>query len=243
MAETAAGEGGWGKLTLPETEEEGAAEAARTAKEGRSAKEIAREVSRAVGGKIAPAAGKAAEAMRSGVDQAARALSDPAEAGAKEMDALADLPEVEGDDPLLSLGTRLDREADFYRGIALRQLARAAWMDRISVIGAVVAAIGVAVLAAIAGFRALFAPDGAWHVAALLGVGAFLLLVSSLTLGRVASRIRAGQAQSAREAFARADLAELRLHRIGALLALRSVDAAAFGEVLRALEGDIRVAK
>jgi hypothetical protein len=123
----------------------------------------------------------------------------------------------------------------------MRQLTRAAWMDRISMLGGVGTFIGVLVLAVIAAFRALFAnTTGAsgFGVAVLLGVGAVLTAGGSFLLSRVAGRIRHGEI--AREALARADLCELRLHRIGVVLELRSVDAESYKASLGQLESEIR---
>ncbi|MDI1430885.1 hypothetical protein [Polyangium sorediatum] len=239
MEETTRAErGGWGKVA---TAEEGDAEPKAPRIKDR-AKTIARDVGAAIEGRVAPAADRAARAVKSGAGTALRALEDPTAAQASEILAQADLPEVVGEDPLAELAVRLDREADLHRGIAMRQHARAAWMDRLGAIGAVVALVGIVVLASIAGFRALFAPEGALLASLLLGVGALLLLLGVFALARATARIRAGQAQSAREALVRSDLAEARLHRVAALLALRQLDPEAFGRAVQDLERDTRAA-
>jgi hypothetical protein len=76
----------------------------------------------------------------------------------------------------------------------------------------------------------------------LLGVAALLLLLGAFTAYRVTSKIRAAQVLSAREALARADLSEARLHRLAAVLALRRADPEAYVATLRALEADMRTA-
>jgi hypothetical protein len=243
MAETASVKrGGWGKVAAVEPVEDGENEVdvEQNGVEKRSARTIARDVGAAIEGRLAPAADRAARAMRTGAASVERALEDPTTSMASEIREQAELPELAGEDPLAELAVRLDREADLYRGMAMQQLARAPWMDRIGVIAAVVSLVGVAVLAAIAAFRALFAPDGAVFASMLLGVGAFLLLLGSWTTGRAAAKLRAGQAQSAREALARADLAEARLHRIAALLALRQADLEGYKAKLKELEADMR---
>ncbi|MRG92759.1 hypothetical protein [Polyangium spumosum] len=226
---------GWGKVAeVPESDAE---PARRVMDRGRT---IARDVGAAIEGRVGPAADRAARAVKSGAGTALRALEDPTAAQVSEILAQADLPALAGEDPLSELALRLDREADLHRGIAMRQLARAAWMDRLGAIGVVVALVGIVVLASIAGFRALFAPDGALHVSLLLGVGALLLLLGASATFRATSRIRGSQAQSAREALARADLAEARLHRVAALLALRELDPEAYAATIRDLERDMR---
>ncbi|MDI3289472.1 hypothetical protein [Polyangium sp. 15x6] len=237
MEETTRAErGGWGKVA--EVEGDDAEPKAPRIKD--RAKTLARDVGAAIEGRVAPAADRAAQAVKSGAGTALRALEDPTAFQVSEILAQSDLPTVSGEDPLADLAIRLDREADLHRGIALRQHARAAWMDRLGAIGAVVALVGIVVLAAIAGFRALFAPEGALFVSLLLGVGALLLLLGAFSLGRATARIRASQAQSAREALVRSDLAEARLHRIAALLALRQLDPEAFGKATQDLERDMR---
>jgi len=234
---TSAKRSGWGKVAR--AEEDDAEPKARVKERART---IAEDVGAAIEERLAPAADRAAQAMKSGAGTALRALEDPTAKDASEIFAQADLPELAGEDPLAELALRLDREADLHRALALRQLARAAWMDRLGAIGAVVALLGIVVLASIAGFRALFAPDGAVFASILLGVGALLLLLGAFTVARATSRIRASQAQLAREMLARSDLAEARLHRMAALLALRDLDPEAFGATLRDLEKDMRAA-
>jgi hypothetical protein len=235
---TSAGRGGWGRRPADDEDESPKSGASDTSVRARAA-----EVGASIEKKVAPVAERAARAFESGMSTASRALEDPTtSAMAAELRAEAELPELGGDDALASLAKRLDREADLFRGIAMRQLARAAWMDRLGITGSAISLAGVVVLAAIAGFRALFAPDGAELVAVLLGVGAALLLAGSMALGRTAARIRTGQAEAAREALGRADLAEARLHRVAALMEMRRADPEKFRAALGELERDIRTA-
>ncbi|UQA62192.1 hypothetical protein [Polyangium aurulentum] len=232
---SSAGRGGWGRRAAvdEETPKNGASDS--------SVRARAAEVGAAIEGKISPVAERAARALESGMSTASRAFEDPAtSAMAAELVAEAELPELGGEDALASLAKRLDRESDLFRGIAMRQLARAAWMDRLGVTGSAVSLVGVVVLAAIAGFRALFAPDGAPLVAVLLGVGAALLLAGAMALGRTTARIRTGQSEAAREALGRADLAEARLHRVAALMEMRRADPERYRTALGELERDIR---
>jgi hypothetical protein len=200
----------------------------------------AAEVGTALKSGLLPVADRVGKAVRGGIGSVGSALEDPAAAEAAALTREADLPELDGEDPLSSMSVRLDREADLYRGIALKQLARAAWMDRLAVTGVVLVIVGEIVLAAIAGFRALFSAEHASQPAILLLTGALLLLAVTAILGRVVSGIRAGQIAVARDALARADLAEARLHRLAALLAIREGDPEGYPAALRALEGDIR---
>lgn len=206
-----------------------------------------REVGAALQSGVAPVASRVGSAVTRGVDSVGRALEDPAASAlAGEVLRQSDLPELEAGAALQSLALRLDREADLWRGIAMRQLARASWMERIAVSTAVFAFGGTLLLGAIAAFRALFArgeeigAGGGGSVALLLCVGALLIAAGGLLAHRVASRVRQGQIDVAREALARGDLAELRLHRLALVLELRGQDAEAYRGALRQLEGEIR---
>ncbi len=243
MAEntSAAKPSGWGKVPeVADSEDEEAPNVVLSAAE--KTKERARALAKDVSGRLGPAAESAGRVMRTGVNSVERALADPTAEAASEILAQADLPEISAQDPLLSLALRLDREADLYRGVAMRQLARAAWMDRLGAIASVVCLVGVVVLASIAAFRALFALGDAISAIMLLGVAALLLLMGVFAVGRATSRIRGSQTQAAREALLRADLAEARLHRIAMVLALRESDEEAYNATLRVLEADTRSA-
>jgi hypothetical protein len=237
MANNGSAPRGWGKAPRPRDDGKDEDPSPTAAS---SARALASEVGAAVRGRLAPVAGRVGAAMESGVSSVERALADPTGALTGELLAQADLPELGGDDPLASLALRLDREADLWRGVAMRQFARAAWMERLSMIGALISVVGVLLLAAIAGFRALFSADHAGQAAVLVAVGALLSLSGMLALGRVSARVRAGQVEAAREALERADLAEARLHRLAALLSMRNADAEAYKAALRELESDMR---
>lgn len=207
----------------------------------------AQDVGSAIQGSVAPVAERMGAAFERGVSGVGRALEDPADGGGGELLRQADLPELDGGNPMSSLGLRLDREADLWRSVAMRQLARAAWMDRIAISTSVVSMVGVMVLAAIAAFRALFVSASSaalaiqgLGVALLLLVGALLVLVGSWRLTRAAAQIRAGQIAVAREALARADVGELRLQRLAVLLETRGADPESYRAALRQLETEIR---
>jgi hypothetical protein len=198
------------------------------------------DVGAAVQNGIGPVADRVGDAVRSGVGTVERALDDPAKSLAAEMLEQAKLPEIAGEDSLMSLGIRLDREADFWRGLALRQLSRAAWMERLSISSTVVLLIGVVVLASIGAFRALVASDAAVQVVILLGVSALLLLLGAFSIQRATAKVRQGQLEVAREALTRSDLTEARLHRLAALLEMRVSDPEGYLTALRELEADMR---
>jgi len=206
----------------------------------KTAREVLGDVGNAVQTGFAPVAGRVEEAVRSGVGRVERALDDPAKSVGNEMLDQADLPQITGEDPLGSLGNRLDREADFWRGVAMRQLTRAAWMDRLSISSTVVLLVGVVVLASIAAFRALVASDAAVQVSILVGVATLLLLIGALTIQRATNKIRQGQLDVARDALQRSDLAESRLHRLAALIEMRTSDQEGYRTALRDLESDMR---
>jgi hypothetical protein len=206
----------------------------------KTARAVLGDVGTAVQSGLAPVAGRVGDAVRSGVGSVERALDDPAKTLAAEMLEQANLPEIAGDDPLVSLGIRLDREADFWRGLAMRQLTRAAWMDRLAISSNVVLLVGVVLLASISAFRALVASDAAIHVTILLGVSALLLVIGAVTIQRATAKVRQGQLDVAREALARSDLSEARLHRLAALIEMRASDQDGYRTALRELESDMR---
>jgi hypothetical protein len=198
-----------------------------------------------IGGKVAanvrPVADATFARVRSGLDKVGDALRvDGAPVVSAELLSQADLPELTQGEALASLARRLDREADFWRAVAMRQLARAAWTERLGVAGSLLLLVGGVVLAAIAAFRALVATKGGDATAMLLGVGLGVLLVSALAVGRLSTRLRQGQLEAVRDAMKRADLAELRLHRLALLLELREVGRDGYVAALTELEADVR---
>jgi hypothetical protein len=207
----------------------------------------AREKATELGGKaiagVKPVAMAASAGVRKGLGKVGDALRADADLAAQipaELLSQADLPELSEADALTSLAKRLDSEADFWRAVAMRQLARAAWTERLGVTGSLVLLIGGVVLAAIAAFRALFATEGGSATAMLLGVGLGVLLVAAIAVGRLASSLRRGQVEAVRDALVRADLAEMRLHRIALLLEMRAAARDGYVAALSDLEADVR---
>jgi len=208
----------------------------------RGARAIAKDVSAALSGGLSKGADHVGAAMRTGIGGLEHALADPAQTMSQELLKEADLPEISTNDPIGSIGVRLDREADLWRGVAMRQLARAAFLDRLAVVSTLVVLAGVILLAAIAGFRALFASTHADAVVVLLAVGAVLPMLGVVIVARAVERVRRSQLEVGREALGRADLAEVRLHRLAALLETRNADPEGYAAALRAFERDVRSA-
>lgn len=148
--------------------------------------------------------------------------------------ARADLPEIGlGEDPLRELAVRADREADFFRTMAVRHLQPG--LGRlITALSGLVALLAGTALGAAAGLRAFFgaglgetAGSEAAALALVLGVGA---LVGGLLE-------REGRAR-AEAALARAALAERRVERVAAILAVRTLAPSRFADAVARLERD-----
>lgn len=147
----------------------------------------------------------------------------------------ADLPELrartEGGEPLFDLALRLDREADFHRTLAVRTL-RPGSGRLLALLSGFVALAGGTMLALAAGVRAFF---GASIGDASFAEAAALSLVLAVSAG-VGLFMEGDQRRRAQAALARAELAERRLERIAAVLALKEHDPKRFGDALTRLE-------
>lgn len=178
-----------------------------------------------------------ASELRRGLLQASRLI----ETGREEHDRLvgrADLPELTGDDPVGALGVRLDREADLWRSLALGETARATFVGRVVLTTAIFAFIGTVGLSIVGWAGAALGLGDAAARALLAGAGVLALAVGAGIVAWIGASIRAAHQRAARDAFARADLAELRLHRVAVVLALlRAGDGGARDALLR-LERD-----
>lgn len=164
------------------------------------------------------------------------------ESGQEEFERLigrSDLPELGDKDPIRTLGIRLDREADLWRAFALGALARAAWIDQVVQWVAIITFIGTLGLAFVGWAGALLGPAGSGQRALLVCAGVVALTVGAGLMWLVGRSIRRANQQTARESLSRADLAELRLHRVAVLMGLRAHDANSFTEALQRLERDI----
>lgn len=183
-------------------------------------------------------AGSLGDGIGGGLREASKALAGPEGTDVQGLLASTNLPEIEGEDALRDLAARLDREGDLWRNLAFRELANARWTQKMLqvVAGLVLAsAIGLAVLAGVA---ALFGAGGA--TALLVGAGAAVLATGTGLFVLVVAFVRRGQRETLREALARADLAELRLHRVAIALAARAATPDAISDVLARLERDAR---
>lgn len=172
-------------------------------------------------------------------DKARAALDTPAAPELESLYQSADLPALIATDPIGSLALRLDRESDLWRSLALRALARAAWADRIAQGAGVLAGIGAVALAVITGFGVLFGAGGVEGRLALMCGSLGALAVGVGLVSWTSRGIRRAQRDLAREALLRADLAELRLHRVGMVSAQLQVDPEAGKQALARLERDV----
>jgi len=181
-------------------------------------------------------AGAIAAVVGKGMRRAATMVGAPASSEVEELMDSTDLPEVGPEpDALNALAVRLDREADLWRALALKAVARAAWVDRTAHAAAVIGALGTLALASISGLRALFG-GVSWQTAGMVGMGLLALATGATLMGVVGAVIRKGQREIWRDALCRADLTELRLHRVAVVLATRKDAAQGYAEALRRLE-------
>jgi hypothetical protein len=182
--------------------------------------------------------GSLGKGIGGGLRDAKSALAGPKGADVEGLIDGTDLPALEGQDALSELASRLDREADLWRNLAFRELANARWTQKMLQVVAgslVFATAGLAIVAAVA---ALFGagPERAISIVS----GAFVLAVGTLLFALVTSLVRRGQRETLREALSRADLAELRLHRIAIAIAERAADPSAAKDVLGKLASEAR---
>jgi hypothetical protein len=169
--------------------------------------------------------------------RAADSFAAPTETDLQPLMSGVDLPELTGGDPIASLALRLDREADFWRGLALRSLVRVGWADRIAQGVGLLVVVGALALAVVAAVGALFGAS-ATERSILVGAAMAMLAAGAGIVGWLTASMRRTHREIAREAFARADLAELRLHRVAVVIALAQ-DPAASRDAIARLERDI----
>lgn len=187
-------------------------------------------------GRRYPGEALAAE-LRRGIRQASRLI----ETGREEHDRLigrSDLPELMGDDPVAALGVRLDREADLWRSLALGEIARATFVGRVVLTTAILAFVGTVGLSIVGWAGAALGPGDAAARALLAGAGVLALAVGAAIVAWIGASIRTAHQRAARDAFARADHAELRLHRVAVVLALLRAGDGSANDALRRLERD-----
>ncbi|MBZ0121173.1 MAG: hypothetical protein K8H88_29530 [Sandaracinaceae bacterium] len=183
-------------------------------------------------------AGTLGKGIGGGLRDASQALSAPKGTDVEGLIGGTDLPELEGEDALRDLAARLDREGDLWRNLAFRELANARWTQKMLQIVAGLLVLATGGLAIVAAIGALF--GAAPERAILIGAGALVLAVGTSLFALVVSLVRRGQRETVREALARADLAELRLHRVAISIAERQADPSQAKDVLAKLASEAR---
>ncbi|MFN7698660.1 MAG: hypothetical protein ACK5U8_12240 [Deltaproteobacteria bacterium] len=140
-----------------------------------------------------------------------------------------DMPGIGTDDPLGDLAVRLDRQADFFREIAVDAMrpgmVRGAMVALVITLGAVTAALGL-----LACWRVLIGGGAIDGLPAVAGAVA----LAGLAAAAAGWAVERGRAAVAHEALARAEQAEARLCRVAELIGLEKHDRGALVEALRA---------
>jgi len=186
-------------------------------------------------------AGNVANKIGAGLRGASSVLADPR---ANDIDSLltqGDLPVVRGEEPLVELLARLDAEADLWRALAFRELAQLRWTTRVFLIVSSLVMLAEVTLGGTAALGAVFGGSGTgMRRSLLIGAGSLSLVVALAAFAAVLQLARRASRDIMREALARADLAELRLHRVSLALAGTKVDPSKAAEVLARLEAETR---
>jgi len=165
---------------------------------------------------------------KAGIDKAGEHL----EATEQEWEARkerTDMPGIGASDPLGDLAIRLDRQADFFRELAIDAMrpgvVRGTLVALVVTLAFITAALGVIALGRIA-----FGGGEITGLASLaMGVGG-----ASVATGIVGWLVERGRAAVAHEALSRAEEAEARLCRVAELIALEKHDRAVLVDVLQA---------
>lgn len=172
-----------------------------------------------------------------GLDRASEALATPENADMSALLAAVDLPELASDGPLGAIALRLDREADLFRGVALRELARVGWVERIAQTMVVAAATCEVAVAVVAVFLAVFGGAVEGRLG-LLFLAAVLVGLAGIGVAASASRTRAAHTRLADSALARARALEERLFRVGLTMEWKSAGPTLYQDALARLERD-----
>jgi hypothetical protein len=173
----------------------------------------------------------AATGVRSGLRDAEKRLEEEAKAWDARA-AEAALPDVGGTTPMADLAIRIDRESDYWRTFAVRNLRPGAARN-LAVAGAALALASGLAMGTLATLAAIFGSEGPADASIETAAGVALCAVVACVLGVVSER---GRVMAAREALARADHAERRLERVAAILALKTASEAKYVEALTRLE-------
>jgi hypothetical protein len=172
-----------------------------------------------------------------GFERAGAALATPANADVTALLAAVDLPELASEGPLGAIALRLDREADLFRGVALRELARVGWVSRITQTMVVATAACAVAVAACAVVLAVFGVTLEGRLG-LLVLAAAVVGVAGVGVAASAARMRTAHTQLAHDALARARLIEDRLFRVGLTMEWRSAGPTLYQDALARLERD-----
>lgn len=184
-------------------------------------------------------AGQLADGVSRGAQRVGAAFEAPSDSEVGALIGGANLPELEGD-PLDALARRLDREADLWRELSLRALARAAWADRVAQTAAVGAWLVTVATAVVGTVSALIGVARTWSASLTVLASLLSVLAGTALVAWVSAGVRRTQGALAGVAIERADLAELRLQRLAVVLALRTEDVSLYHRALARLEADTR---
>lgn len=179
------------------------------------------------------------QGLERGFDRAGAALATPESADVTALLASVDLPELASDGPLGAIALRLDREADLFRGVALRELARVGWVSRIAQTMVVVAAASEILVASCAVILAVFGGSAGDGRIGLLFLAACVVGAAGIGAAFSASRMRTTHAKLADEALDRARVIEDRLFRVGLAMEWKTAGATLFQDALARLERDV----
>lgn len=184
-------------------------------------------------------AGAALDGLGEGLERAGAALATPENADVAALLPAADLPDVASadDGPLGLLATRLDREADLFRAVALRELARIGWVERIAQTLVVVAAACELAVAVCAVLVAMFGGVADGRMGLLL-LAAFVVALAGGGASWSASRVRKAHAKTADDALRQARAVEDRLFRVALAMEWKGAGATLYQDALARLERD-----
>ena len=172
-----------------------------------------------------------------GLERAEAALATPENTDVTALLSAVDLPEHASDGPLGALALRLDREADLFRGVALRELARVGWVSRVTQTMVVATATSAVAVAACAVVLAGFGGTVEGRLG-LLFLAASVVGAAGVGVAAAAARTRTAHTQLAHDALARARVIEERLFRVGLTMEWRSAGPTLYQDALARLERD-----
>lgn len=183
-------------------------------------------------------AGNVMEGLGHGLDRAVAALATPEGAELTSLLAAVDLPELASEGPLGAIALRLDREADLFRGVALRELSRIGWVERVAQTIVVAAAACEAAVAATAVVLAVFGGPLEGRIG-LLFLAATIVGLAGASAAWSASRTRVAHTKLAEAALGRARALEERLFRVGLTMEWKSAGPTLYQDALARLERDV----